>query len=76
MELGEVQERFAKLIWDNEPIPSGELVKLCQKEFDWKKPTTYTVLRKLCEKGLFVNEGGTVGLLRLMTNTVPTKERR
>ena len=56
MELGEIQERFAKLIWDNEPIPSGELVKLCQKEFDWKKPTTYTVLRKLCEKGLFVNE--------------------
>ncbi|SMC34696.1 Predicted transcriptional regulator [Oscillospiraceae bacterium] len=64
MELGEVQERFAKLIWDNEPIPSGELVKLCQKEFDWKKPTTYTVLRKLCEKGLFINDSGTVRSLK------------
>jgi predicted transcriptional regulator len=64
MELGEVQERFARLIWDNAPISSGELVKLCQKEFDWKKPTTYTVLRKLCEKGLFVNEGGTVRALK------------
>ena len=60
IELGSVQERFADLIWANEPISSGELVKLCSKEFGWKKPTTYTVLRKLCEKGLFVNEDGTV----------------
>lgn len=64
MELGEVQERFAKLIWDNAPISSGDLVKICQKELDWKKPTTYTVLRKLCEKGLFVNDGGTVKVLK------------
>ena len=58
--LGEVQARFADLVWENEPIASGELVKLCQKELNWKKPTTYTVLRKLCEKGLFRNEDGTV----------------
>lgn len=58
--LGEVQAAFADIIWANEPIGSGELVKLCEKELNWKKPTTYTVLRKLCEKGLFKNEDGVV----------------
>lgn len=60
LELGEVQARFADLIWANEPIASGALVKLCERELHWKKPTTYTVLRKLCEKGLFKNENGVV----------------
>ena len=60
MEIGEVQERFANLVWDHEPIPSGQLVKLCEQELNWKKPTTYTGLRKLCEKGLFRNEDGLV----------------
>lgn len=60
LELGEVQEAFARLVWEHEPIASGELVKLCEKELNWKKPTTYTVLRKLCEKGLFRNEKGMV----------------
>ena len=54
-ELGAVQERFADIVWAHEPISSGELVKLCEKELNWKKPTTYTVLRKLCEKGLLQN---------------------
>ena len=63
IELGEVQERFAKLLWERVPVTSGELVKICEQEFGWKKPTTYTVLRKLCEKGLFQNEGGTVTAL-------------
>ncbi len=58
--LGVVETRFAELIWANEPIPSGALVKLCEKELSWKKPTTYTVLRKLCEKGIFKNENGAV----------------
>ncbi len=60
IELGAVQERFADLVWAHEPIGSGELVRLCEKELRWKKPTTYTVLRKLCEKGLLQNEGGVV----------------
>ena len=60
VELGSVQERFADLVWAHEPIGSGELVKLCQQEFQWKKSTTYTVLRKLCEKGLFRNADGVV----------------
>ena len=59
-ELGAVQERFADIVWANEPIGSGELVKICEKELNWKKPTTYTVLRKLSEKGLLKNENGIV----------------
>lgn len=60
MRLGAVESKFAELIWQNEPISSGELVKLCLSELDWKKSTTYTVLKKLCERGLFENNGGTV----------------
>lgn len=59
-ELGLVQERFADIVWAHEPVGSGELVKLCEKELNWKKPTTYTVLRKLCVKGLLKNENGIV----------------
>lgn len=51
--MGTVQTQFAELVWKHEPIGSGELVKLCEKEWGWKKPTTYTVLRKLCERGIF-----------------------
>ena len=63
LELGAVQERFADIVWANEPVTSGELVKLCERELKWKMPTTYTVLRKLCEKGLLQNEGGIVTAL-------------
>ena len=59
-DLGSVQTEFAKLIWEREPIGSGELVKLCSEKFEWKKSTTYTVLRKLCEKGIMKNEDGVV----------------
>ena len=58
--LGEVETRFAELIWANEPLGSGELVKLCAEKLGWKKSTTYTVLKKLCEKGYFRNEDGVV----------------
>ena len=58
--MGEMEQRFAQLIWEHEPIGSGELVKLCEKELAWKKSTTYTVLRRLCEKGLFQNGNGAV----------------
>ncbi|MBE5838966.1 MULTISPECIES: BlaI/MecI/CopY family transcriptional regulator [unclassified Butyrivibrio] len=60
VEFGEVQMKFAELIWENEPIGSGDLVKLCSEKFEWKKSTTYTVLKKLCEKGLFQNIDGVV----------------
>lgn len=58
--LGVVETRFAKMIWECEPIASGDLVRLCEKELCWKKSTTYTVLKKLCERGLFRNDGGIV----------------
>ena len=58
--LGPVESRFAEIIWSHEPLPSRELVDLCQKELNWKKPTTYTVLRKLCERGIFQNTDGQV----------------
>lgn len=60
MRLGVVETRFADLIWENEPISSGELVKLCEQALNWKKSTTYTVLRRLCERGIFSNDKGTV----------------
>ena len=58
--LGEIEAKFADLIWENEPLASGKLVKLAEAQLGWKKSTTYTVLRRLCEKGLFRNEGGEV----------------
>lgn len=58
--LAEGEARFAELIWQKEPITSPELVKLCEKEFQWKKSTTYTVLKKLCERGIFQNKKAVV----------------
>lgn len=55
-----METKFADLMWDNEPISSGELVKLCQKDLTWKKSTTYTMLRRLCERGIFQNKDGVV----------------
>ena len=63
MKLGVVETQFADIIWENEPLSSGELVKLCEEKLSWKKSTTYTVLKKLCEKGIFQNEKGTVTAL-------------
>ena len=58
--LGLVESKFADIIWANEPLHSRELVKLCEVQLNWKKPTTYTVLRKLCERGIFQNVDGMV----------------
>lgn len=58
--LGEIEMRFADIIWKHEPLPSGELVKLCTQELNWKKSTTYTILRRVCERGLFQNKNGIV----------------
>lgn len=66
--LGVVETRFAELIWANEPLTSGELVKLCAKELEWKKSTTYTVLKKLCDRGIFQNQDG------LVTSVLSQKE--
>lgn len=54
--LYEGEQRFLQIIWANEPVGSGELVRLCQAELGWKKSTTYTMLKRLADKGLVVNE--------------------
>lgn len=63
MRLGYVESRFADIIWENEPLSSRELVQICEKQLEWKKSTTYTVLKKLCDRGIFKNEGGIVSSL-------------
>lgn len=62
-QIGTVESRFAEIIWENEPLSSTALMKLCAKVLCWKKSTTYTVLKRLCEKGIFQNEGGMVRAL-------------
>lgn len=54
--LAESEAKFADIIWTHEPITSPELVKLCEEQLNWKKSTTYTVLKKLCNKGIFQNK--------------------
>ena len=61
--LGEMETAFAEIIWNNAPVTSGELVKICEKELEWKKSTTYTMLKRLCQRGIFENENGTVKIL-------------
>ncbi|MEF2968596.1 BlaI/MecI/CopY family transcriptional regulator [Paenibacillus sp. M1] len=58
--LFDAEYKFACLVWDHEPINSTELVRLSRTELGWKKSTTYTVLRKLCERGILKNEEATV----------------
>lgn len=58
--LGNIEGRFADIIWDNEPISTADLIKLCEKELGWKRTTMYTVLKKLSDRGLFENNNGTV----------------
>ena len=58
--MGAVETRFAEIIWAHAPLSSRELVRLSEEALGWKKSTTYTVLRRLCDKGLFRNENGTV----------------
>lgn len=60
MKLGLVESKFADMIWSHEPLSSRELVNLAQAELGWKKSTTYTVLKKLCDRGIFQNQGGIV----------------
>ena len=60
LHLGAVEARFADLIWKYESLSSRALVALCGEELGWKKSTTYTVLKRLCDKGIFQNENGTV----------------
>ena len=68
LRLAEGEYRFACIVWDNEPLPSGKLVELSQKELGWKKSTTYTVLKKLVDRGVLRNENAVV------TAVIPQEE--
>ena len=58
--LGEVESMFADIIWNNEPLTSRRLAELAEQALNWKRTTTYTVLKRLCDRGLFQNQRGTV----------------
>lgn len=60
LRLGMVETRFAELIWANAPMSTKALVELCQKELQWKRTTTYTVLKKLCNRGIFITEDSVI----------------
>ena len=61
--LGEMEQKFADLIWEKEPVSSRELTRLCEEAFGWKRTTTYTMLKRLCVRGIFANEHGRVRAL-------------
>ncbi len=61
--LGVVEARFADIIWENQPLTTKELVAICEQELNWKRTTTYTVLKKLCEREIFKTHDGTVTAL-------------
>ena len=58
--LGEIETIFADIIWDNEPVSSRRLTELAEERLNWKRTTTYTILKRLCDRELFRNEGGKV----------------
>ena len=61
--LGEMEKRLADLIWANAPMTSKKLTELCTDAFGWKRTTTYTMLKRLCDRGIFANDGGTIVVL-------------
>ena len=63
MKLGVIETRFAEIIWENAPLSTNQLIQLCAAELEWKRTTTYTVLKKLCDKGIFKTENSTVTAL-------------
>lgn len=63
LKLCDSDYRFMNLVWEYAPVNSGELVRICQKKLGWKKSTTYTTIRKLCEKGYIENIDATVSVL-------------
>lgn len=68
MKLGPIESRFAQIVWHCAPMTTKQLVELCATELDWKRTTTYTILKKCCEKGLFKLED------RMVTVLIPKEE--
>ena len=63
MKLGVIETRFAEIIWENAPLSTNQLIQLCAEKLEWKRTTTYTVLKKLCDKGIFKTENSMVTAL-------------
>lgn len=63
LRLCDSEYRFMTIVWEYAPVNSGRLVELCSQELGWKKSTTYTVIKKLCERGFIQNEKATVSVL-------------
>ena len=76
MDLTPSEERLATIIWREAPLTSPDLAALALQEFDWKKSTTYTVLKKLCEKGVFRNEYAKISVLRTRDELISFQSRR
>lgn len=60
MKLGVIESRFADIIWTHEPLSTARLIALCEAQLNWKRTTSYTVLKRLSDRGLFKNDNGTV----------------
>ena len=73
--MGLIESRFADIIWNNEPVSSTQLVKLAGEALGWKKSTTYTVLKRLCDRGIFQNQNGTAerGVHRRFLRRLPAR---
>jgi len=63
LKLFDAEHKFMSIVWAHEPVNSTELTRICEKELGWKKPTTYTMIKKLCERGIMQNEKATVTTL-------------
>ncbi|MFZ7102385.1 MAG: BlaI/MecI/CopY family transcriptional regulator [Peptococcaceae bacterium] len=74
--LTEAEEKLAALIWQDAPLTSPDLVALAKREMDWKKSTTYTVLKKLCDKGVFKNENANVSVILTRDEQIARQSRR
>lgn len=74
--LTDAEEKLASIIWDHAPISSPDLVALADKELNWKKSTTYTILKKLCDKGVFKNEKANVTVLLTREELLSRQSRR
>lgn len=75
IQLGVIEARYADMIWEHEPVSSSELVKLTEEAFHWKRTTAHNVLRRLCDKGLFRNDNGTVTSLDLQRRVLCDAEQ-
>ncbi len=74
--LTEAEEKLAALIWREAPLSSPDLVTIAEREMDWKKSTTYTVLKKLCDKGVFKNENANVSVMLTRDEQIARQSRR